>query len=1010
MFEYKAAAWFAKDILTGLDSTSGGRITAIVFQPAGVLGFDDFRLELEGASGEVSTVDVQARYRQPLTRGNQKFRELLQAASTEISNDPEAFASRQRRLLLVVGQASPGHETLRWLCDTARNSTSAITFSNLVARAADRFRSRFDHIKAAVGDRAPSELYGLLSALDIAALDFDGPYSRCVVQSGNDLAELWVPPSTDDGKRTFVQLFWELANRGPRGAVVDERTLLTVLGEGVPPSRLAPSRRTRLHAIRDASKGRVIGRLVALGVPGDRTESIADQALAEIPARREDPIYVAAGEIGVGKSTELERLLRQAATDALENRMHRIPVHIEAFELRGRSLRDLLLDRSQGLGRPESCGVFAVVDGLDEVGMTIEEVLPGAFAILSEWPGSQIVLGSRDQGTEHSLPIHRVDSLSDESALRVLEILGVDSRITLGARPELVEVLHRPLFAILHGLYSSSHSPGTTSSAQLVSALAEHAVRLVASQRPEVVESLSDLAARLIDLGGAAEPHDAGLSAIDVERLRRSRILDLSGGLVRFQLAILGEWFAAQYLLVSTERVASIARDPARALRWRHVLAQAVAQADEGQADDLLEVIVRDGAAALSAWVLDEAVARFPPAESRPELTSSHAAQRVRRALSALTSAIQPVSDSLRGLDHDGRPEVGVRVENDRLELAVPSKGEQETALAQGSFFQPRPSADFEPSEPGITWLPYKSGKRPAGSAWPWPWPLDECVERLDRMISVGVMATTVEVFRPELAWRYAHAMLGRDATRRSEPVAVSELAGILERFDTDHPGLVEAGIQNGYKLWRLSEGRRFVEELELQGITEIQCPWPPPDARGGWISGCWSAPQLLSRLHAVGPAVLDGYKAMVDQWIPSFSSYLPTYRLLPATIRGMVWVPDGEHGIGNMTHFEWRIDPAEGAENSARWELVGTPNDVASRMKTDFEAVREMVLVRRPQLRSFPVVASTHFGDPDIYISTPASRLARSLLHSELRELKWCKSNLRAPMDDPVVPPRFAG
>ena len=43
MFEYKAAAWFAKDILTGLDSTSGGRITAIV-SPAGVLGLDDFRL------------------------------------------------------------------------------------------------------------------------------------------------------------------------------------------------------------------------------------------------------------------------------------------------------------------------------------------------------------------------------------------------------------------------------------------------------------------------------------------------------------------------------------------------------------------------------------------------------------------------------------------------------------------------------------------------------------------------------------------------------------------------------------------------------------------------------------------------------------------------------------------------------------------------------------------------------------------------------------------------------
>lgn len=916
MFEYKAAAWFAKDLLTGRDSTSGGRITAIVFQPAGILGFDDFRLELEDASGEVTTIDVQVRYRQPLTRNNQKFRELLQAANTEITNDPEAFASRQRRLLLVVGQVSPGHETLRWLCDAASDSTSAVAFSDLVARLAGRFRSRFDHVRAAAGDRAPSELYRLLSALDIAALDFDGPRSRCVTQCGNELAELWVPPSTEDGKRTFMQLFWELANRGPRGGAVDERMLRSVLGVGVPPSRLAPSRRTRLHAMSDASRGRVIGRLVALGVAADRAESIADQALAGIPTRRQDPICVVAGGMGVGKSTELERLLRQAATDALDTGVQRIPVHVEAFELRGRSLRDLLLDRSQGLGRPESCGVFAVVDGLDEVGMTIEEVLPAAFALLREWPGSQFVMASRDPGTEHSLPIHRVDSLSNESALRILESLGVDSRIILGARPELVEVLHRPLFAILHGLYSSSHSPITTSSAQLVNALAEHVVRLVASQTPEVVESLSGVAARLIDLGGVGEPRDVGLSVIDLERLRRSRVFDLSGGRVRFQIAILGEWFAAQYLLVSTERVAPIARDAARALRWRYVLAQAVAQADEGHADGLLEEIVGHGAAALSAWVISEAAARFSPTESGPELTSSQAAERVRRALSALAAAISPVSDSLRGLDDDGRPEVGVRVENGQLVLAVPSKGKLETDLAQGSFFPPRPATDFEPSKPGTTWLPYKSGKRPAGSAWPWQWPLDECVDRLDWLISAGVMATTVGVFRSELAWRYAHTMLGRDPTLQSEPVVVSELATILERFGTDHLGVVEAGIRNGYKLWRLSEGRRFVEELELQGITEIKCPWPSPDARSGWISGWWSAAQLLSRLQAVGPAVLDGYKAMVDQWIPSFSSYLPAYRLLPATIRGMVWVPDGAHGIGNMTHFAWRIEAAEGAEN----------------------------------------------------------------------------------------------
>ena len=167
---------------------------------------------------------------------------------------------------------------------------------------------------------------------------------------------------------------------------------------------------------------------------------------------------------------------------------------------------------------------------------------------------------------------------------------------------------------------------------------------------------------------------------------------------------------------------------------------------------------------------------------------------------------------------------------------------------------------------------------------------------------------------------------------------------------------------------------------------------------------------QMLSRLHAVGPAVLDGYKAMVDQWIPSFSSYLPTYRLLPATIRGMVWVPDGEHGIGNMTHFEWRIDPARrGRHPRPDGSWSGTPNDVASRMKTDFEAVREMVLVRRQSLLVIPGRCIYPLRGPrhlHIDASFPPQRDHFST--PSYRELKWCKSNLRAPMDEPHRSPEL--
>lgn len=46
LLEYKASAWFAKDILTGRETSLGDRLTAITLQPRGVRGFDDFRIEI----------------------------------------------------------------------------------------------------------------------------------------------------------------------------------------------------------------------------------------------------------------------------------------------------------------------------------------------------------------------------------------------------------------------------------------------------------------------------------------------------------------------------------------------------------------------------------------------------------------------------------------------------------------------------------------------------------------------------------------------------------------------------------------------------------------------------------------------------------------------------------------------------------------------------------------------------------------------------------------------------
>jgi hypothetical protein len=142
-----------------------------------------------------------------------------------------------------------------------------------------------------------------------------------------------------------------------------------------------------------------------------------------------------------------------------------------------------------------------------------------------------------------------------------------------------------------------------------------------------------------------------------------------------------------------------------------------------------------------------------------------------------------------------------------------------------------------------------------------------------------------------------------------------------------------------------------------------------------------------------------------VDREFSAFAPFLPIYSLLPATVRGFVWVQSGLSEPAGPSRFAWFIEPSDDQKNTARWETIDRQEDVASRF--DVDEIKENLRQRRPNHPVFPGLR-IHYGEPDVFTTTPASRLARKLLHAELYDLSWCTNNLPAATDDPVVAPVF--
>lgn len=996
IFENKVACLFTVDLLCARLTQLGGVVASVATQ-TGPDGFEDLTVKLELVDGTDALVHTQCRHRQALTATDKKFKALLAHAWSAVSADRAAYASRRRRLLLVVEETSPAHRSLTALCQLARDSRTAEPFETTVTRHGGAVAARLKHCRTASG-LPLRDLHSVLAALDVYPVAVETPSARDAVEVVNRLQALWDPADPTRALDLANALFSYICDLTPRAATIDLATLRVELGANLPTALGARTRRARLERLQVAGEARVTQTLRTLGVDDPLAAEVALQALNEPPLRLEGNVVVIIGAIGVGKTTELERQHRKAISAVLDDPTQPIPIFVHARDLVTTTLPALVASATSGLGDPSRAGVHLSIDALDEVGLTIDDVVQRVADASVLWPNTKVIVATRPQSASPGIRVVTVEALSAEAAERLMTTIHPGSTQWLPSRVELSEVLRRPLFAIVYALDWRVGDIAAIRPANLVASVGQRAVRDLDPRDHESFRLLIEVACAIVDSGGQM----IELAAIDanplqLERLARSRVVEVTGDRVMFQLAALTEWFAATAVLRDRAYLKFCVRTPLAAYRWRYALVQAIRQGSDIDADRIMTELLHCVPAS-AAWVYDEAVEPFGARRTTPLPGNSlEIGARIRHAATEWLAPWPTIrARYMRGGE---MPVLGINVQYHPAGSTTPKIiTAWSVEPPDGAFVVSLPEHIHPIGPADRAWTGERAGSPVAGPLWAWNWTRNLPQRTIDELLEGRDLIARVGVCWAEVAWDFAHRMLDRSPQVRSAPVETAALEARVAEISGLVPDADEVHVGHGRYGWRLSEGRAFVADLRRLGIPHVESPWPAADSRGSWTWNWWSTEQLLARLHLTTKAALDAYRDLVEQVVPQMAPELPTYQLLPAQVVGEIIESDSAKGMEGEPQFFWHIEPLEaGTENKSAWTVVDGP-----RPRFGDEGWQEMAALFRRRRGELPALRGLiiHNGAPQVYSSTPAGSLALSLFASDLAQFKWTMRSGRVDLN----------
>ena len=979
------ATLLAGDLILSRRAADGSAITVIETQ-TGPAGFDDLQLTLELLDGGSRTVHVQCRHRQRFAKSDARFTKLLEQAAAVVASGEIAFVTEQRRLAIIVDRSSPGHASMKQLCGLARTSGDFDRFVEVIERHGGEVRSRWGYCREAAGYMEEELLHSVLRSLEVRSVELISGEARDSRDFIDRLADAWSPQDHLRAQNLVNALFRLLSEMGQVAGIVDMGFLEARLGSLLPATLAAETRRERLKRRRAAGHRRTVRRLTAIGLDDDEAEVLATQVLDAPPnITNSEPVTVISGLMGVGKSTQLERLHRAAIDEALKNPDAPIPIRVKAAEIGNASLQRALSTHFEGFGDPSRVGVHLVIDGLDEAGVQISELNSRIASMQADWPNSNVLLGTRPQESPNGVEGVIVEPLTVEDAQSLMEAVEPGVTKLEWFRQELAEVLRRPLFTIRFALDCREDRGIRIDQGRLVASVGEQALRDLGDTTDEVFDLLVRLACRVVDSGGRpARPSDLDASPARIAQLSRLRIVQTVNGMLSFQLAALTEWFASDALRRDPVMLAHSVSSPLSAHRWRNVFVQALRQGSAEQIDTLMSTLLTH-VPATASWVQHEAYTPGYFGESAPPVTSAEeAGARVRKAATAWLESWPSLVDLC--CENGRLPPLGVALRGQLLKTAwlfgTDATPEEVALIPFDELTYGKALRDGRTHNPlaGIT-----TRGLARGEDWPWVWVRDEFRGVIEHFLANRTILADIEPCWPELAWDFAREIADEHAEVAPAPILRSDLESVIASHRSSRPtGDVHIGSGSG---WSLIEAETFVADLARLGKDKITSPWPTPSRRGPTGGARWTTEHLLTRLEQATKTALDVYEAIVLRHLPSMAHELQTYQLLPGRIVGELTPADPAQGRDGEPRFRWQIEPLpDGSENQARWSVADvnrmSPRDELEHRRSAVQAMRGDIADRIPY--------RTHFGEPAIFSPTPAGSLALKLLWSDLAAFEW--------------------
>lgn len=700
----------------------------------------------------------------------------------------------------------------------------------------------------------------------------------------------------------------------------------------------------RLAEMHRASIARCAARWLTVGLSRDEARALAEDPSVSAPIEdllpdEHDPVVVWTAPMGSGKSIASERYHQAALEAAAATEGAPVPVFLPAAECVP-SLRESVTVATEEVGQPRVQGAHVVVDGVDEVGHQVAaQLLRQARVLTGTWPSTTVLLTSRPVPVLNEAPEHRPLPPLDAEQQNDCVAIGAGEEVgpaSLHSLPEPVRAtLGQPLFALLTGVWMRDRSEAPRAPIDLMVMLGERAGREPGLDQAQ----LRALAVRSVERDLAPIPPADVLAGAPREPLLATGMVTERAGGVAFVLPALAQWFAAQALLLEEVAPHQLLEVPEDLELWRYPLGLALALGSADQAAGLLRPVLAVEAG-FALRVLETAFGQAILGGATPP-SWREGGRQIRQALQALADALGPLAPLVADTDQVGQ-----------LGPMAVGSGERHLTVAFWHGDDDRPEvfalpADFDLFHAGWEWGTIRSSEVGPGAAWAWNWSMTEIRQALDRVVRGRWLPLPLTGhLAEEEVWA-----TGCDLVDQSilvcDALDLEPLRARLGRVPDEsyERGPVVAG-RAGAPKHDLRGLRHHVRSLSERGHAQLRSPLPTADLQpsGGSIGEFFSDERLLQSATQIYERAIVAYRQLVERWMPTLSSRLEHYILMPMRVVGYVSTGRGNpHPFGAIPHIAGYIEalPEE------------SDDEVSMKLSDDFDySVADAVFAQRRAAR----------------------------------------------------------